>query len=435
VSREFDVVIVGAGPVGSVMAALLVVRHLAAPGRVAVVAERIASSPAAIEAASAEAASAEAASAEAAGRGSSVRVPWDLRVFALSRASQRLLQLCGVWGHLPSAFRYPYERMCVWDASGAPQGRGSLTFDCAELGEPDLGFIVDGRALQESCVQAAGAAGAVLIEAGLQSVEATEPGVRIVLGDGREIGARLVIAADGAGSKTRELLGIATAGHAYHQDALVAHVRTAEPHRGTAWQRFLPTGPLAFLPLSDGRSSIVWSVIREEADRLRALDAQGFAAAVLGASGGVLGDIELTTPVARFPIHLQYALDYVRPRAVLVGDAAHAVHPMAGQGLNLGLLDCASLAEALGEAGAAGTLGDQGPLRRYERRRKSENLITAAALDGLERLFSSSNPGVARLRTAGLGAVGSLAFVKRRLARRALGIHGDVPAFVRAQSF
>jgi 2-octaprenylphenol hydroxylase len=195
----------------------------------------------------------------------------------------------------------------------------------------------------------------------------------------------------------------------------------------------LPTGPLAFLPLSDGRSSIVWSVAREEADRLRTLDAQGFAAAVLEASGGVLGEIDLTTPVASFPVQLQYALDYARPRAVLVGDAAHAVHPLAGQGLNLGLLDCASLAEVLGESGGAGTLGDHGPLRRYERRRKSENLITAAALDGLERLFSSSNPGVARLRAAGLGAVGSLSFVKHRLARRALGIHGDVPAFLMAQ--
>ena len=426
-SREFDVVIVGAGPVGSVMAALLVARKVAAPGRVAVVAERISSPPAATAAPTA-------ASSEPAGAGSSAWIPWDLRVFALSRASQRLLQLCGAWRHLPSALVFPYERMCVWDESGAPQGRGSLTFDCAELGEPDLGFIVDGRALQESCVQAAGAAGAVLVEAALQSVEATERGVRIALGDGRELGARLLIAADGAGSRTRELLGIATAGHAYHQDALVAHVRTAEPHRSTAWQRFLSTGPLAFLPLSDGRSSIVWSTTREESEHLRALDAEGFAAAVLAASGGALGDIELTTPVASFPIHLQYALDYVRPRAVLVGDAAHAVHPLAGQGLNLGLLDCASLAEALEAAGGAGSLGDHGPLRRYERRRKSENLITAAALDGLERLFSSSNPGVARLRAAGLGAVGSLSFVKRRLARRALGIHGDVPAFVKAQS-
>jgi len=419
-SREFDMVVVGAGPVGCVMAALALARNLAAPGRVAVVAERISPPSPRRETATAIGAA-----------GASAGIPWDLRVFALSRASQRVLELCRVWKTLPSHFVVPYERMCVWDESGTALGRGSLTFDCAELGEPNLGFIVDGQALQDRCVQASGAAGAVLIESAVQAIEVTERGVRIALSDGRELGSPLVIAADGAGSTTRELLGIAIAGHTYHQDALVAHVRTAEPHRNTAWQRFLPTGPLALLPLSDGRSSIVWSTTREESERLRALDPPRFAAAVLEASGGVLGDIELTTPVASFPIHLQYALDYVRPRAALVGDAAHAVHPLAGQGLNLGLLDCASLAEALGEAGAS--LGDYGPLRRYERRRKSENLITAAALDGLERLFSSSNPGIARLRAAGLDAVGGLSFVKRKLAKRALGIDGDVPAFVKAQ--
>ena len=414
-SREFDVVIVGAGPVGSAMAGLLIARNLVSPGRVAVLAERM--SPPGSKGAAATGAEA----------------PWDLRVFALSRASQRVLQLCDVWRQLPQRLVFPYERMCVWDESGVPEGRGSLTFDCADIGEPNLGFIVDGRALQDSSLRAALAAGAVPVESAVQSIEVGEGGVRIALADQRELGARLLIAADGAASRTRALLGIATAGHAYHQDALVAHVRTAKPHRSTAWQRFLPTGPIALLPLSDGRSSIVWSVMREEAERLRALEPAGFAAAVHEAIGGVLGDIELTTPIASFPIQLQYALEYVRPRCALIGDAAHAVHPLAGQGLNLGLLDCASLAEALGEAGASGSPGDFAPLRRYERRRKSENLIAAAAFDGLERLFSSSNPGVERLRAAGLGAVGSLSFVKRRLAKRALGIGGDVPAFVREQ--
>jgi 2-octaprenylphenol hydroxylase len=324
--------------------------------------------------------------------------------------------------------------MCVWDESGVAEGRGSLTFDCAEIGEPNLGFIVDGRVLQDTSMRAAVAAGAVPVESAVQSIGVgDDDGLRIALPDQRELGARLLIAADGAASRTRALLGIATAGHAYHQDALVAHVRTAKPHRSTAWQRFLSTGPIALLPLSDGRSSIVWSLAREEAERLRSLEPSSFAAAVQQASGGVLGDIELTTPIASFPIQLQYALEYVRPRCALIGDAAHAVHPLAGQGLNLGLLDCASLAEALGEAGASGSLGDFAPLRRYERRRKTENLIAAAAFDGLERLFSSSNPGAERLRAAGLGAVGSLSFVKRRLAKRALGIGGDVPAFVREQ--
>ncbi len=226
---------------------------------------------------------------------------------------------------------------------------------------------------------------------------------------GATCAAKLLIAADGADSKTRELLGIDTAGHAYHQDALVAHVRTAKSHRNTAWQRFLPTGPLAFLPLPDGRSSIVWSMARAEAVRLRALDAAAFGAALGEASGEALGEVELTTPIASFPLKLQYAVDYVRPRAVLLGDAAHAVHPLAGQGLNLGLLDCASLADVLGAAGCPRLVGEYRLLRRYERWRKSENLLAATALDGLERLFSNSNPAVARLRAAGLDAVGKAA--------------------------
>ena len=210
--------------------------------------------------------------------------------------------------------------------------------------------------------------------------------------------------------------------------------RTSQPHRSTAWQRFLPTGPLAFLPLPDGRSSIVWSVAREEARRLRALDAGAFAAALETASAGVLGGIELTTPVASFPLHLRTAVDYVRTRAVLLGDAGHSVHPLAGQGLNLGLMDCASLAEELAPArGDADLLGEPRLLRRYERRRKSENLLAATSLGALERLFASSNPLIERARGAGLGAVGRLPGLKRSLALRALGISGDVPAFLRTE--
>ncbi|MGO9424171.1 MAG: FAD-dependent monooxygenase [Steroidobacteraceae bacterium] len=407
-SREFDVVIVGAGVVGSVMAGALLARARCAPGRVAIVADALAP---AREAAP----------------------DWDLRVFALSRASQRLLQLGGVWQCLPPQRVFPYERMCVWDASGVPGGPGSLTFDCAGIGEPNLGFIVEGRALQERCLQAAGAAGAVLIEASVREITLSEADARIRLDDGRDLRGKLLIGADGADSKTRELLGIDTAGHAYHQDALVAHVRTAKSHRNTAWQRFLPSGPLAFLPLPDGRSSIVWSVARAEAVRLRALDAAAFGAALGEASGEALGEVELATPIASFPLKLQYAVDYVKSHAALVGDAAHAVHPLAGQGLNLGLLDCASLAEVLDAAGSPDLVGERRLLRRYERWRKSENLLAATAMDGLERLFSSSNPAVARLRAGGLDAVGRLPFLKRQFAQRALGLIGDVPAFLKIE--
>lgn len=408
-SRDLDVIVVGGGATGSTMAALLAVRQLVGPGRVALVAER---------------ASAQVAAAE----------DWDLRVFAMSRASQRLLRLCGSWQRLPVERVCAYERMCVWDASGAPGGAGSLTFDSAELGEPNLGFIVEGRALTRCALQAAAAAGAVLIEGSVRALQVDEGEARIRLDDGRELRAKLLIAADGVASKSRELLGIESAGHAYHQDALIAHVRTAKPHQNTAWQRFLPTGPLAFLPLPDGRSSIVWSVAREEARRLRALEASALGAALTEASDGALGAIELTTPVASFPLQLQYALEYVKPRAALLGDAGHAVHPLAGQGLNLGLLDCAALAETLAPArGDARLLAEPRLLRRYERWRKSENLAAAAGLDALERLFSSADAAVSRLRSAGLGAVARLPMLKRELARRALGVAGDVPAFLKTE--
>lgn len=415
-SRDFDAVIVGAGVVGSVMASLLLARKQSSPGRVAIIAERLAAGPSASAASSAAAAG-----------------DWDLRVFALSRASQRLLQMCGAWQSLPPQRVFAYERMCVWDESGAPEGAGSLTFDCADIGEANLGHIVEGRALQECCLRAAGAAGAVTIEAEVQEVALSDTDARLRLTDGRELRGALLIAADGAESKTRGLLGIDVAGHAYHQDALVAHVRSEKSHRNTAWQRFLSTGPLAFLPLPDGRSSIVWSAARAEAARLRALDTAAFGAALRAASGDVLGELELTTAVASFALKLQYAVDYTRPRAVLLGDAAHAVHPLAGQGLNLGLLDCASLAEVLGSAGGPAQLGEYRLLRRYERWRKSENLLAATAFDGLERLFSNANPSLARLRTAGLDSVRKLPFLKRQFARRALGLIGDVPDFLKAE--
>jgi 2-polyprenylphenol 6-hydroxylase len=406
-TRDFDVVIVGGGVIGAVMASLLLARRLSSAGRVAIVAERFSAA-------------------------ASPDAEWDLRVFALSRASQRLLTACGVWDLLPAQRMHAYERMCVWDAGGAPRGKGSLSFDCAEIAEPNLGFIVEGRALQWHCLQAARAAGAVLIETPVTAIRVAEADVAIRLGDGRELRSQLLAAADGSESKTREMLGIESTGHSYNQDALVAHVRTARSHENTAWQRFLATGPLAFLPLPDGRSSIVWSTTRAEAARLSALDAGDFGVALTAAGGEVLGGCELTTPLASFPLKLQYALQYARPRAVLLGDAAHVVHPLAGQGLNLGLLDCAALADVLGQAGAGGYFGEHKLLRRYERWRRSENLLAAGALDGMERLFSSTDPLIMGVRGAGLNAVGKLPFVKRRLAQRALGLIGDVPQFLRA---
>ena len=405
--RDFDVIIVGAGVSGAALAALMVARRVCAAGRVALVSDR-AAPPAPAEA------------------------DWDLRVFALSRASERLLRMCGVWERLPPQRMFGYERMCVWDSGGDPNGAGSLQFDCAQLGEPNLGYIVEARALQWQCSQSARASGAILVEGSLRSIAVTADQVAISLEDGRELTAKLLVAADGPESKSRELLQIGSAGHTYQQDALVAHVRTSLPHRNTAWQRFLQTGPLAFLPLNDGRSSIVWSAARPRAAELRAMNSEALGLALTQASGRVLGDCTLTTAVASFPLKLQYALHYARPRAVLLGDAAHVVHPLAGQGLNLGLLDCAALVQVLAECKGPTSFGDYSVLRRYERWRRSENLLAATALDGLERLFTNTDPWSAGLRMAGLNAVAKLPVLKQSLARSALGLAGDAPDFLKA---
>jgi ubiquinone biosynthesis UbiH/UbiF/VisC/COQ6 family hydroxylase len=398
-SREFDVLVVGAGVIGAVAARLLAARSLTAPARIALISEEPAGMP-----------------------GGRPSADWDLRVYALGRAAERVLRECGVWDTLPADRVFAYERMCVWDASGEAGGRGSLCFDCAEIGEGNLGSIVDARVLQERCLQAAHAAGIAMIGGSVRGIEFTPGGARVALADGREFAATLLIGADGTESSVRRLAGIATAGHAYDQHALVAHVRTEHGNRRTAWQRFLPTGPFALLPLPDGRVSIVWSTSRTEAARLRALPSPEFDAELTAASGSVLGRCATLTPIAAFPLVLQYAMNYVAPGLVLLGDAAHVVHPLAGLGLNLGLQDCEALVEELAAARAAPSFGDLAVLRRYERRRRSENLLAAAALDGLERLFSNTDPLLTRLRSFGLERIAGVPFVRRQLARRALGV-------------
>jgi 2-polyprenylphenol 6-hydroxylase len=402
----YDAIVVGGGIVGCVIAALLIRQGLCARGRVALVAERFTAAPL-------------------------PNLDWDLRVFALSRASERLLKLADVWQRMPADRLHPYARMCVWDAAGRAQEQGSLLFDCAEIGEPNLGWIADGAVLQGQSLASAAAAGAVLVESAVESLASESGRHTLKLQDGRELCAAIVIGADGTESKVRQLLNIGTAGHSYVQDALVAHVRTERPHADTAWQRFLPQGPLAFLPLSDGRCSIVWSTSPEAAQQLQAMQPEAFGAAVTQASAQALGGCQLTSALVRFPLKLQYAIEYVRAGAVLLGDAAHVVHPLAGQGLNLGLLDAAALIQVLCDSGGVAEFGDLRILRRYERWRRSENLIAAAGLDGLERLFADERAITSGLRRWGLDTLGQVPLVKRRLARQALGLSGDVPAILR----
>jgi len=251
----------------------------------------------------------------------------------------------------------------------------------------------------------------------------------VQLQDGRRLSCQLVIGADGGQSVARSLAGIGRSGWAYGQTAVVAHLQTDKPHRQTAWQRFLPDGPIAFLPLRDGRVSLVWSTSAEAAASLQAATPEDFSKRVSEASDLVLGHATLASERAGFPLALWHAREYVRPRLALVGDAAHTIHPLAGQGVNLGLLDCASLVQVLAAAVAKGEeYHGMRALRRYERWRRSENTLMLGMTDSLNRLFAEKSVAIGAMRRMGMGLVSQQPWLRRALIERALGLGGDVPA-------
>jgi 2-polyprenylphenol 6-hydroxylase len=346
----------------------------------------------------------------------------DLRVYALSRASQSVCEQLGVWATIaPRAC--PYRRMRVWEGD-LPEGPAALDFDSAEIGEPDLGHIVEDAVLREALasVLAAQTNAEITTGAALADIVQSGHGVEARLGDGGALRGTLLVAADGSESAVRKRLDLPALGHAYGQTALVTHVATERAHAHTAWQRFLPGGPLAFLPLFDGRSSVVWSLPTADAERLLAAPDEALVAELQTASAGVLGTLGPVAARGGFPLRALHALKYCRARVALIGDAAHTVHPLAGQGMNLGLLDAACLAAVIEAAIEAGEdPGDLKVLRRYERERKGDNLEMLLAFDGLNRLFRLP-AWAAPVRAAGLFAVERSGTAKRLFMRRALGL-------------
>jgi 2-octaprenylphenol hydroxylase len=357
----------------------------------------------------------------------------DLRVSALSRASQRILAHAGAWAGIePHAC--PYSEMIVWDASSRPDARDALRFSAAETGEADLGCIVENLRVQWALRESPQARGVTQLRAGLEGLEPDDDAARLRLSDGRRISGALVVGADGGASRTRELCGIARAGWSYGQSAVIGHLRPEHRHRQTAWQRFLPDGPLALLPLPDGRVSLVWSTTTEEAETLLALAPGEFGRRVTDASARVLGDLVLDSRLGSHPLAMWHAREYVRPRLALVGDAAHTIHPLAGQGVNLGFLDAAALVEVLAVAAESGAEpSGLRNLRRYERWRRSENALMLGTTDTLNGLFRQKSVATAALRRIGMSVVGSQPQLRRSLVRRALGLTGDLPAIVTAQ--
>jgi 2-octaprenylphenol hydroxylase len=361
----------------------------------------------------------------------------DLRVSAISRASERILSEIGAWQLIPRQHVCAYDDMSVWDADGKPRGQGSIHFSASESGEPNLGYIVENRRMLWSIYDCAAFRNRVtLLRGELSGLEFEDDRATALLSDGRRIDAALIVGSDGSGSLSRKLAGIETRGWEYDQRAFVTHVRTEHPHARTAWQRFLPDGPVAFLPLADGRSSIVWTTTPEHAERLVSDAPEQVSKELTLALDGTLGKVELAGPRGQFPLRLAHAREYCRERFVLVGDAAHAIHPLAGQGVNLGFLDSAALVEVLAEELDGGlpaaSLGERRVLRRYERWRKSENAVALGLVDGLNKLFGSRADTLGWARRTGLSILDGHGLAKRFLMGRALGIRGAAPALVRS---
>ena len=344
----------------------------------------------------------------------------DLRVVGLAPSSMKLLSDLGVWTSIRDARCSAFEQMHVWDA----QSGAAIHFEAPVSGQAELGCIVENRLVQSVLWNALPEAGVrVLCPAQVQELHAGTERIELALADGRAVSARLVVAADGAASPLRQLAGIGTRGHAYDQRAVVAHVTTERAHQSTAWQRFLPGGPLALLPLADGRSSIVWSLPEATAQRVMALDDQAFMDELGVASDFQLGRITATSPRAAFPLKLQLARAYQAPRMVLLGDAAHTVHPLAGQGVNLGLRDVAELRDTLQAARSAGRdIGAVHVLRRYARRRRSADTLDALGFDALARVYGWTAPPLVVARKMSIRLLQHMAPIKRRISRHAAGI-------------
>ncbi len=355
---------------------------------------------------------------------------FDLRVSAITRASQRIFESIGAWQPMVDRRVNAYQQMHVWDAGG----NGVVHFDCADVAEPALGHIVENRVVQAGLHMRLKSLPSVryLAPANALDIQVGDDDVCLRLHDGSRYRAHLLVGADGARSWVRSAIGIAAEVTDYGQRAIVATVKTERHHQDTAWQRFLATGPLAFLPMSDGYCSIVWSVSSADAERILNLTEEAFREALTEASEHALGHVLEASPRQAIPLMARHAEHYVLPRIALVGDAAHTIHPLAGQGVNLGLSDVACLGEILLQALHKGQdLGALKVLRPYERWRRGDNALMQTAMTGFKVLFGNEQPVLSQLRNLGLNLVNRTEPAKQFFIRYAMGLAGDLPALAR----
>jgi len=360
---------------------------------------------------------------------------FDGRAYALALASVRMLGALGLWDDLAGRAQPILEIKASDGRAGEGAAPFFLHFDHAELEEGPMGHMLEDRHLRRALLDAMADDPRITHMPGrtVTDQDLTD-GARVSLADGRVLRGRVLVGADGRRSGTAERAGIARAGWEYRQTALVCAVAHDLPHRGVAHQFFMPPGPLAILPLPGNRSSVVWSETAARAARIAAMDDAAFLDALRPCFGDVLGGIALCGARHAYPLSLSLAYRFVEDRLALVGDAAHGIHPIAGQGLNLGLRDVGALAETLACARRRGEdIGAIDVLERYERWRRFDATSMAVGTDVVNRLFSNDNPALRAARDVGMGVIGAIPALRRGAMRHAAGLTGDAPKLLRGQ--